>query len=140
MKYMVMTFGGVGEVLATKTPAWIANKHTFVEKLDQELKESGEVGGGGRFVDPTQATTVRFEDGIPVPTDRAAPPRDRADGPRRAEVGQRDRQQAVSLDLKVLRDCGLVRVERLGQRRLYLVDPDGFDSLRDFPHRRCGVP
>jgi hypothetical protein len=32
----------------------------------------------------------------------------------------------------VLRDSGLVRVERVGQRRLYLVDPEGFDSLRDF--------
>jgi DNA-binding transcriptional ArsR family regulator len=41
-------------------------------------------------------------------------------------------QQAVSLHLKVLRDSGLVRVERVGQRRLYLVDPEGFDSLRDF--------
>ena len=41
-------------------------------------------------------------------------------------------QQAVSLHLKVLRDSGLVRVERAGQRRLYLVDPDGFDSLREF--------
>jgi len=41
-------------------------------------------------------------------------------------------QQAVSLHLKVLRDAGLVRMERAGQRRLYLVDPDGFDSLREF--------
>ena len=41
-------------------------------------------------------------------------------------------QQAVSLHLKVLRESGLVRVERAGQRRLYLVDPGGFDSLRDF--------
>lgn len=41
-------------------------------------------------------------------------------------------QQAVSLHLKVLRDSGLVRVERVGQRRLYLVDPDGFESLREF--------
>jgi DNA-binding transcriptional ArsR family regulator len=48
-------------------------------------------------------------------------------------------QPAVSLHLKVLHVSGLVRVERLGQRRLYRVYPDGFDSLRDFPHRRCGV-
>jgi DNA-binding transcriptional ArsR family regulator len=41
-------------------------------------------------------------------------------------------QQAVSQHLKVLRDSGLVRVERDGQRRLYLADPDGLDSLRDF--------
>jgi len=41
-------------------------------------------------------------------------------------------QQAVSLHLKVLREAGLVGVRRDGQRRLYLVDPDGMDSLQDF--------
>ena len=69
MKYLVMMFGGVGEVLATKTPEWIANMHGVVEKLDQELKESGEVVGGGRLVDPTQAKTVRYEHGAPITTD-----------------------------------------------------------------------
>jgi DNA-binding transcriptional ArsR family regulator len=41
-------------------------------------------------------------------------------------------QQAVSLHLKVLREAGLVGVRRDGQRRLYLVNPDGLHSLRDF--------
>jgi DNA-binding transcriptional ArsR family regulator len=41
-------------------------------------------------------------------------------------------QQAVSLHLKVLHDAGLVSVRRDGQRRLYLVDPDGMASLQDF--------
>jgi DNA-binding transcriptional ArsR family regulator len=41
-------------------------------------------------------------------------------------------QQAVSLHLKVLREAGLVGVRRAGQRRLYLVDPDGMASLQDF--------
>jgi DNA-binding transcriptional ArsR family regulator len=41
-------------------------------------------------------------------------------------------QQAVSLHLKVLREAGLVGVRRDGQRRLYLVDPDGMRSLQDF--------
>ena len=41
-------------------------------------------------------------------------------------------QQAVSLHLKVLREAGLVGVRRDGQRRLYLVDPEGMDSLQDF--------
>ena len=41
-------------------------------------------------------------------------------------------QQAVSLHLKVLREAGLVGVRRDGQRRLYLVDPDGMHSLQDF--------
>ncbi len=41
-------------------------------------------------------------------------------------------QQAVSLHLKVLREAGLVGVCRDGQRRLYLVDPDGMVSLHEF--------
>lgn len=41
-------------------------------------------------------------------------------------------QQAVSLHLKVLREAGLVAVRRDGQRRLYLVDPDGMASLQEF--------
>ena len=41
-------------------------------------------------------------------------------------------QQAVSLHLKVLREAGLVGVRRDGQRRLYLVDPDGMASLHEF--------
>jgi DNA-binding transcriptional ArsR family regulator len=41
-------------------------------------------------------------------------------------------QQAVSLHLKVLREAGLVGVRQDGQRRLYLVEPDGFDSLESF--------
>src|SRR5262245_6132297 len=41
-------------------------------------------------------------------------------------------QQAVSLHLKVLREAGLVGVRRDGQRRLYLVDPDGMASLQEF--------
>ena len=41
-------------------------------------------------------------------------------------------QQAVSLHLKVLREAGLLQVRPEGQRRLYLVDPDGFESLGAF--------
>jgi DNA-binding transcriptional ArsR family regulator len=41
-------------------------------------------------------------------------------------------QQAVSLHLRVLREAGLVAVRREGQRRLYMVDPEGFESLETF--------
>src|SRR5215471_5399858 len=41
-------------------------------------------------------------------------------------------QQAVSLHLKVLRDAGLVAVRPQGQRRLYVVRPEGLAALRDF--------
>ena len=41
-------------------------------------------------------------------------------------------QQAVSQHLKVLKDAGLVAVRPQGQRRLYVVRPEGLEGLRDF--------
>ena len=41
-------------------------------------------------------------------------------------------QQAISLHLKVLKDAGLVAVRPDGQRRLYVVRPEGLAALRDF--------
>jgi DNA-binding transcriptional ArsR family regulator len=41
-------------------------------------------------------------------------------------------QQAISQHLKVLRDAGLVAVRPEGQRRLYVVRPEGLAALRDF--------
>lgn len=41
-------------------------------------------------------------------------------------------QQAVSHHLQVLKDVGLVAVRKEGQRRLYVVDPDGFESIKSF--------
>ena len=41
-------------------------------------------------------------------------------------------QQAVSQHLQVLRDAGLVAVRRDGTRRLYVIRPDGLESLDQF--------
>jgi len=41
-------------------------------------------------------------------------------------------QQAVSQHLQVLAGAGLVRIQRDGKRRLYVVDPDGLESLQVF--------
>jgi DNA-binding transcriptional ArsR family regulator len=41
-------------------------------------------------------------------------------------------QQAVSQHLKVLKEAGLVAVQPQGQRRLYVVRPEGIAALRDF--------
>jgi len=41
-------------------------------------------------------------------------------------------QQGISLHLKVLKDAGLVAVRPDGQRRLYVVRPEGLAALRDF--------
>jgi DNA-binding transcriptional ArsR family regulator len=41
-------------------------------------------------------------------------------------------QQAVSQHLQVLKEAGLVAVRPDGQRRLYAVRPEGFESVREF--------
>lgn len=41
-------------------------------------------------------------------------------------------QQAVSQHLQVLREAGLVTVTKQGQRRLYVVHPDGLELLHAF--------
>jgi DNA-binding transcriptional ArsR family regulator len=41
-------------------------------------------------------------------------------------------QQAVSQHLQVLKNAGLVSVRKDGQRRLYVVRPDGLDGLNEF--------
>jgi DNA-binding transcriptional ArsR family regulator len=40
-------------------------------------------------------------------------------------------QQAVSQHLKVLREAGLVAMRQDGQRRLYIVRPEGLDAIRE---------
>ncbi len=41
-------------------------------------------------------------------------------------------QQAVSQHLQVLKDAGLVAVRKEGQRRLYVVRPEGLETLETF--------
>ena len=69
MKYMIMMFGGLGATMETRSPEWIASMGEFMLRLDNELKESGEMVAGQGLVDPSQARTVRFQNGVPVPTD-----------------------------------------------------------------------
>ena len=42
---------------------------------------------------------------------------------------------AVSQHLKVLREAGLVRDVQVGNRRIYSLDPDGIEGLRDYLDR-----
>lgn len=68
------------------------------------------------------------------PTRRAVFERLRA-GPRRAGdlgAGLPVSRPAVSQHLKVLREAGLVRVERRGRARIYAIEPSGMAALREY--------
>jgi hypothetical protein len=69
MKWMIMMFGDQATMVETRTPEWIRSMIQFMTDIDQELRGSGELLASEGLVDPTQATTVRFQAGVPVPTD-----------------------------------------------------------------------
>ena len=69
MKYMIMMFGDQATMVETRSTEWIKEMIRFMTDLDQELADSGELAASEGLADPTQATTVRFEHGAPVPTD-----------------------------------------------------------------------
>ncbi|HET9672999.1 MAG TPA: YciI family protein [Actinomycetota bacterium] len=69
MKYLIAMFGDQATMVATKSREWIVDMIRFMDEIDRELTESGEKVDSVGLVDPTQATTVRFEHGAAVPTD-----------------------------------------------------------------------
>ena len=69
MKYLIAMFGDQATMVETKSTEWIKNMIRFMEDLDQELADSGERVDAVGLADPSQATTVRFVNGAPVPTD-----------------------------------------------------------------------
>ena len=69
MKYMIMMFGDQATMVETRSTEWIKGMIRFMTDLDRELADSGELAASEGLADPTQATTVRFEQGAQVPTD-----------------------------------------------------------------------
>jgi hypothetical protein len=69
MKYMIMTFGSAEAGLEAMGKEWMLEMIQFMQNLDKDLKKSGELVDAQGLADGSQAKTVRFENGIPVPTD-----------------------------------------------------------------------
>ena len=69
MKSMIMTFGSAEGGLEAMGRDWMLEMVQFMRNLDKDLKKSGELVDAQGLADGSQAKTVRFENGIPVPTD-----------------------------------------------------------------------
>ncbi len=69
MKYMIMTFGEASTMMETKSADWIRKMIEFMHTLNDDLREAGELVDAQGLVDGSQAKTVRFQNGTPVPTD-----------------------------------------------------------------------
>ncbi len=69
MKWMIMMFGDQATMVETRSMEWIREMIAFMQGLDEELKDAGELVDSQGLADPSQAITVRYVDGMPVPTD-----------------------------------------------------------------------
>lgn len=69
MKYMIMMFGDQNTMFEVRSPEWIRNMIGFMNDLDKELRDTGLYVDGQGLVDPSEAKTVRFRNGVPVATD-----------------------------------------------------------------------
>ena len=69
MKYIIAMFGDQNTMMETRSPEWIRDMIGFMNTLDQEIRDAGEYVDGQGLVDPSEAKTVRLQDGVPVATD-----------------------------------------------------------------------
>ena len=69
MKYMILMLGDQATMMEVKSPEWIRDMIAFMGQVNDELIEAGELVDGHGLTDASQAKTVRFQDGAPVPTD-----------------------------------------------------------------------
>lgn len=69
MKYMILMLGDQNTMMEVKSREWILEMIEFMGKVGSDLAESGELVDSQGLADPSQAKTVRIQDGIPVATD-----------------------------------------------------------------------
>jgi hypothetical protein len=69
MKYMIMMFGGVGAAMADRSPEEVTEFHRLMTTMDGELRDAGELVASVKLADPSVASTVRVQGGVPAPTD-----------------------------------------------------------------------
>jgi hypothetical protein len=69
MKYMIMLFGDQATMVETRSTEWIRSMIRSMQDIERELEDAGERVASEGLADPTQAKTVRFQNGVPVATD-----------------------------------------------------------------------
>ena len=61
MKYMIMMFGNAGEMMEVQSPEWIRDMIGFMMKLDEDLRENGEMVFNAGLADSTAAKLGRAD-------------------------------------------------------------------------------
>ena len=69
MKYMIMMFGSAEGMLQTVTPEWVTEMIGFMQRIDRDLTDSGELVFQAGLTDGSQAILVHNTDGVVTTTD-----------------------------------------------------------------------
>jgi hypothetical protein len=69
MKYMIMMFGEAATMMEEKPKDWITEMIEFMQTLNKELVDAGELLEARGLTDGSQARTISLKDGVPVATD-----------------------------------------------------------------------
>jgi hypothetical protein len=69
MKYMLMMFGDAATMMETQSPEWIKEMIGFMQRIDTELTDAGELVFQLGLTDGSTAKVVSIENGLPVTTD-----------------------------------------------------------------------
>ena len=66
---MIMMFGDQAGMMESRSVEWIREMIQFMHKFNDDLTHDGALVSAQGLVDATQAKTVDFKNGAPVPTD-----------------------------------------------------------------------
>jgi hypothetical protein len=69
VKYMLMMFGDQAGMMEARSLEWIREMIGFMKSYNADLVASGEFVAAEGLADASQAKTVRFQNGMPIPTD-----------------------------------------------------------------------
>jgi hypothetical protein len=69
VKYMIMMFGDQAGMMEARSLEWIREMIGWMHTFNDDLMRSGELVDAYGLIDASQAKTVRFQDGLAVPTD-----------------------------------------------------------------------
>lgn len=115
MKYMIMMFGDGASLMVARSEQWIAEMIDFMTRLDQELRDSGELVFQAGLADGSTAKTFRADGGTVAATDGPFAEAkesligywvlDVADEARAAEVASRIAQYAGVVEVRPVMDA-----------------------------------
>lgn len=69
MKYLMAMYGDAAPMLATRSKEWVTEMIQYMQQLDVDLRERGELIDAQGLSDSTQAKVISLRDGDLVTTD-----------------------------------------------------------------------